>query len=401
MIFLTPPVSALPPFVHQNAAQYSRKIQRMDAALRSARHDARLLSNHLKRSLGKGDGPLAESTARTAATFLLAQGNTHGDLDTDKALRLSRLPTPPLRAQDTAQNASGDAMNVEGDVNTDPAAVAGSAGSIGGVKRPSSSIGKRIDHTEAVPSGRMAGLSSAEIHDAAAAGTRLLDRGQEPASDTSCVVDRERLIAILEAEERVSAMANHLGSADPMTHLRSLLLPEASSAAWFSRSVSEVPGGNQSQGGIMGSSRMVLCELSGAGEAAAYPREHDADGFPRLDGVSHPNREQEKPAQRKQRRSRSAEDFLPSSSKMEPWDDSAADELYHGRKKRSREVEAADHGERVTGPGSSEIHVPQSGLVRSSSFTTNQRQEMTAPEAGVTGGSSCCSLPKLKASRLR
>lgn len=363
----------------------------MDEALRSAHHDARVLSSHLKRYLGKGNETLSESAARTATTFVLAQANAHGDLDTEKALRLSRVAPPPATARSTTQDTSGDAMDVEGDVNTDAAAVSG----IGGETLPSSP-GEQIDSMRAASSRTMTGFSNAENHNVAAANRTPTGGGHEPAIDNGSIVDRRRLITILAAEERISAMARHLGSADPMIHLRSLLLPEqASSDNWLSRSAKGVPGGHPR--GMSSSSMKSSAGDEGLESAAAtamHRSETVTDEFPPLGGDSHPGIGQGKPAQRKQRRSRSAEDNLVSSSKSGPWDDCVTDESNHGRKKRSRE------GEELVGPASLLDDLPHSGLARSSSLATNERHEMMAPEAGVTGSSSYCSLPMLKASRL-
>eukprot|EP00903_Cladosiphon_okamuranus_P009886 g9390.t1 len=384
----------------------------MDAALRSAHHDARLLSNHLKRSLGKGNETLSESAARAATTFLLAQGDTHGDLDTEKALRLSRVVPPPATARGTPQDTSCDAMDVEGDKNTDAAA----AGNIRG-ETLRLTPGEQHDSTITASSQTMSGISNAENSgEATTMDGSLAGGGHGPSRDnTSSVVNRRRLIAVLAAEERISAMASHLGSADPMTHLRSLLLPEqASSTNWFSRGPAGVPGEDQPQLKSMRSLSVVLCEssagdegLKSAAAAAVYPSERVTDGLPRLggDGFSglggevYPSGGQGKPAQRKQRRSRSAEDNLVSSSQSGPWDNCVADELIHVRKKRSREGGVANHGEELLGPGSFMDDVPQSGLARSRSFGTDQRQGMMAPEAAVTENWSFCSLPKLKVSR--
>lgn len=375
----------------------------MNAALHSARHDARLLSNHLKRSFGKGNELLSESEARNATTFLLAQADTHGDLDTEKALRLSRLTPPPATARSTSQDATGNAMDVEGGGNTDAA-----VGTVGG-ETLQSSHGGQLDSALAAPSHEMVGRSEGKPHSAVANTT--LKGGCEPGSADS-VVDRQRLIALLAAEERISAMASHLGSADPMTHLRSLLLPEqALSGTWSSRSAAEVPWVHQSsQLRGMGSLSVVLGESSAANETlanatatATHPTGNGTDGLPHLSGDPHSSGGKGKPAQRKKRRSRSAENFLLSSGKSEPWDDSVAEESTHSRKKRNREVEVAGHSPEVEGlgwAGLSLADVPQSGLARSSSFTTSHPEEMTMPEAGVTGSSSYCSLPKLKASRI-
>lgn len=395
----------------------------MDAALRSARHDARLLSNHLKRALGKGNDIVSESVARTATTLLLAQGDTRGDLDTKKALQLSRLaPPPPGPGTDRStapQDATGNAMDVEGDWKADAA-----VGSVGGDLLPSCPDGQ-LDATRATFSQEVVGLGVTETHSAAADRTLGGSSGDASANP---VVDRRRLIAILAAEEWISAMASHLGSADPMTSLRSLLLTGHPSSAWFPRGGSGVSGGHQSQLSGMGSPSMELCEsfatdevLTNATAKTTHPNERAAEGLPHLGGDSHSNQGKGRPALRKQRRPRSAEDSLLSSSKSEPWENSAADkpatrtvqgeagslgfpeELNHGRKKRSRKGETADQSEEVAELGRAEScpdGVERSGLARSSSFTTSQRQEMTAPEAAVTGNASYFSLPKLKASRL-
>lgn len=374
----------------------------MEAALRSARHDARLLGNHLKRSLGKGDEPLPESTARTATKLLLGQDDTHSNLDTEKALQLSRLAPRSATACSTVQYAAGNTMDVEGDGNTDAA-----VGSIGAETLPSGP-GGQLDSTRAAPSHEVVGVNDESNHVAAASTT--LEGGRAPAS-AAPVVDRRRLIAILAAEERTSAMANHLGSANPMTHLRSLLLPEqASSAPWFSRSCTGAPAGHRSQFGSMGSSSMVVCESAAAGEVLTnatattnQPSEKSTGGLPRLSLDAQLGRGQGKPAQRKQWRSRSAEDYLLVNSKSDGWDDYFAEESNHGRKKRSREGEIADHSEESSGLGrvkSFQDDFARPRLARSSSISSNQPQKMTGPEAGVTGNSSFCSLPRLKASRL-
>lgn len=376
----------------------------MDAALRSARHDARLLGNHLKRSLGKGNEPLPESAARAITTSLLAREATHGDLDMDRALRLSRLAPPCATARSIAQDATGTAMDVEGDGGTDAA-----VGSIGADTLPSGP-GGQADSPRAAPSHDMVGVTD-EPHHVAEMGTTL-QGGKSPGSADSSVVDRTRLIAILAAEERISAMANHLGSADPMSHLRASLLPEQEySVPSFFWSATEAPTGDRSHlRDMIESSSMGLCESSAVDEVPAnnqattnHPSEKGPGALPHLSLDSQPSRGQGKPAQRKQRRSRSAEDAVLFSSKSEPWDDSFVGETNHGRKKRSRESEVAGHGEETPGLGrarSSRDDFSRPGLVRSSSLSSNQPQHMTAPEASVTTTSSFCSLPKLKTSRL-
>lgn len=378
----------------------------MDAALRSARHDARLLSNHLKRALGKENQYLPESAARNVTTSLLAQGDTHGDLDTEKALRLSRIASSPLssaRAHGIKQDATRNDMDVEGDGNTESA-----AGSYGGEPLPSSHGGGQVDFTGVASPQEVVGVGDAKNTNATAA--RLREGGDEP-SNAGSVVNPRRLIAILEAEERISAMANHLGSVDAMINLRSVMLPEQpSSISWLSRGVAGFPAGHQPQCRDMSSQSMVLCDSLAYGEAVAnltatatHPSKKGTEGFPLLSGDSNPSQGNGEPAQRKQRRSRSAEDYIPTRSTTEPWDGCVAGESKHGRKKRSREGETADQSEDLVGLGLAESCLndgERPGLGRSSSFTTIQQQETLAPQAGVNGSSSFCSLPKLKASRL-
>lgn len=397
----------------------------MDVALRSARYDARLLSNHLKRALGKGNELVPESAARAAANSLLAQGDTRGNADTEKALRLSRLAPPPpssAAARSTPQDSAGTAMDVEGDGETD-ATVGGV-----GVENPPPTPPTQLDSTRAASPQEVVDLGDAE-NESEAAGNKILKGGHEPASANS-VVDQRRLIAILEAEERISAMAKHLGSADPMTGLRSILLPEQpASASWFSRSASAaVSGRHPSQFRDMGSPVMVLRESSAADDARADATsavtlrgEKGTKEFPQLGDEPQSSRGNETPALRKQRRSRSVEDSLLSST-MESWEDCPAGTSgtrvvqggagslsvavglsNHGRKKRSRESEAADEFEELARLGRAGPFLDRrsrSELARSISFTSDQRQGMTAPEAGVTGSSSYCSLPQLKTSTL-
>ncbi|CAM9772193.1 unnamed protein product [Laminaria digitata] len=189
----------------------------MEAALRSASHDARLLSNRLERALGKGaGGPLSVNAARVATTSLLAEGATKGDLDADDMLvRLSGTST--LSSDDASKRISsgggkGTAMDVDAD-DAERLVFAGEGGSGSVAARDNASTGQAA--APALPTeGNHAGpLSIGSI-------VAISAQAATPAFEESRVavavvaVDRSRLIAMLAAEERLCAMANHLGSAE-------------------------------------------------------------------------------------------------------------------------------------------------------------------------------------------
>ncbi len=399
----------------------------MNAALRSARHDARLLRTHLKRALGKGEGRLPENTARAATVLCLAQGDTHGDLDTEKALRLSRLAPPPSTSPidcRPVQHTALSGMDVEGDYEASAAA--------GGVwSEPVTSIPAEmsVEQEGALPRT----TASSEFNDGKASGSakdRALDERHGTASCTKSragetrAVDRSRLIAILAAEERISAMANHLGSADPtMNSLSVLLLGRQPPRAYRPHDTLWGFGGVQSQ--EEGTTSPVVHHESlavVAGEDALTAQEAQSGakpsgGLPRLRGeLSHNHRES-------QRRSRSAEDALPSNTSSaeqrdrtslaspgrvvegKAADPASVNGFVHGGRKRSRAEEFPDEsGERRDIEKAGRIPeggTTRSGLVRSGSFTIGQRQQTTAGAArGGVVSSSSCSLPKLKASKL-
>lgn len=400
----------------------------MDAALRSAHHDSRLLSTHLKRALGKGEGGLPESAARAATALCLAQGDTHGDLDAETALRLCRPTSPPPSSpkggKNPAKGAALSAMEVENHGEAHAAAV----------NRGSEALPSNLAEVSAEKEGQLprmtasGGCNAGNVFSSATDAPVALEEGRETGgcgkgnAGEKRLVDRSRLIAVLAAEERISAMANHLGSADPTMDSLSLLLlgrrpPNVPRPLDAIELFEEAQWQNEGM-----TSTMVHRESSAIGNgvntlqktAPEAGAAKSAGTLPRIRGESFQNN------RASQRCARSAEDAQPSNTSTEAWDDAAvasparitvddgggpvfANEFTHGRRKRSRAGEPADkrvEGRDVENAG----HIPEgsgrSGLVRSGSYTTGQRQQTTAGTTNGMSSSSYCSLPKLKTSKL-
>lgn len=410
--------------------------------MKSAGRDARLLRTRLQHALGHGGKLLPERSARTATASLLSQGETRCELDTEAALRRSRLPPPtsPSSALGSSpkQDPTGSTMDVDC-VYEANALVDG----IGGTALPSSpaetlaaaSVNVSPQHVRGLCE-ENEGVSSSDQDDQTRYGggneeTANHTKGGCHANGKSGVVDRGRLIAILEAEARINAMANHLGSAETTTFLRSLLL-----AGRHVGGLSPPSGSCGVTKGTQQSSQfeVVLSKSTMMGQSLSADRMDEifstpailpqtmatAGKLPYLIGEStgHTSRQVGRPVTAgKQNRSQSADDsWLRSSGQADSWNEpgvvgsaasaemregrgSGIEQQYnHGRQKRSRGGEEAGRSREGGGRKLEENELRRVG--RSGSFAMGQRHHMTAPVSSIKERSSYCSLPKLNTSRL-
>ena len=224
----------------------------MEAALRSASHDARLLSNRLERALGKSVNSLPINAARVTTTSVLAEGASQGNIDADAVLQRARLRGGGASLDAVTGKSSGreGAANVEIDAKKGVTAGVGSGSVVvtatkleedlvgaapalvqSGVHHDSSnSSGGSMGIAEGINRGGGAGDNVApgyllggvnHSNSSIGGGNMNLTEGINTINGGSGIagevcVDRLRLIAMLAAEERLSAMANHLGSAEPI-----------------------------------------------------------------------------------------------------------------------------------------------------------------------------------------
>lgn len=447
----------------------------MEAALRSAGHDARLLRSHLQHALGQGGELLSERTARTATACLLSQGETHCDLDTETALQQSRLtrPTPPSCANGPSllkrDPLTGTAMDVERVCEEPHAPVSGDGGtalpsSLGegpaaaapaGTGSPQNVLGlgkesQRVHNSDEDNNRTRGDAVGGGGHEEAANDIKVGGSSDDANENNVAVVDRGRLIALLAAEARINAMANHLGSAETTTYLRSLLLVARPSSSGGPSSPPPRPSGSwnlrnngsqqqqqprQFEAELSASPAMVMRQLPTAEglveevSAVRPPTAVTVGKFPRLSGDSSSadttRRRDGGPAlQGNQHRSQSADNLFSSAADQagSSWrgpgiaeaaavsggmlgggGDSGTQLRYNnqGRKKRSRGGEETNQSREGGGGGALENEEELCGLSRSASFAMGQRHHMTAPMASTNeGGPSHFSLPKLNASRL-
>lgn len=384
--------------------------QHMRAALNLASHDARLLRTNLKYALGNAEGLLPERAARAAVDSLVARGGTHGDLDTETALRLSRAGAPSLdsaegRAKSAGtrkeRNPESGCMPVDAGCSSPDANLLDASPSNAGTASPQGGVGLDADKRNQV-------LPDDD---------ETVRLEEDTCSNPNCgegekrVVDRQRLIVALAAEERINAMASHLGSAHPMTNFHSLLLPGK-------RSLDRQPAPGLSEDG-----RLPVPEPgSGTMATAAKQREaHTTGGIPSPSHDFSVPRENGSSWQGTQARAHSAEDALSHANEDGTQIGSVAAASFRKRaggagrgggdtvvaegdnlcrKKRSKRGERGDTGAEMEQEGVA-YRAGDNGrsrLRKSSSFAEGQRHQTETLEASAVGNPSRCSLPKLKAS---
>lgn len=325
----------------------------MEAALRSANHEARLLRTRLSRALQNADGPLSMNAARAVTTFVLAESSNYGGLDVETALQLSTSIPPSISLNNVraSHNETGTLMDIEGDES-----VAGAE-----------TLKTSTPGTTGVPATTLA-LCEEERNNTGKSRANTTNAGN--ASNGDVVVNRKRLIERVLAEERLSAMANHLGCAEPINRL------------WLAPSLLRHSQSVETVTPTLTKESVRESSLSTTAGVELPP----LDGFDRRQGKA------------AKRRAHSAEDAFFSQSQPSGTAVGPAVDEGHGRRKRSRgnregaESKNDSVGRKGVGDGCSM-------LGRSKSFAMGQRHQ-PLPENDAILGSSCPSLPKLKASRL-
>ncbi|CAM9530519.1 unnamed protein product, partial [Ectocarpus fasciculatus] len=398
------PIRALP--LHMGLSL--SEMKHMRAALNSASHDARLLKTNLKYALGHAEGLLPERAARAAVDSLVARGDTHGDLDTETALWRSRAGGPSPGSAEGRPKSTGARKEIKPEGGCMAVDSRGSspdtnlfhASPSNGTASPQDGVGLDVDESNH-------GLPD----DDEKVYLEQTTRNHPNSGDgEKRVVDRQRLIVVLAAEERINAMASHLGSVHPMTNLNSLLLPAKGS--W-----DRPPAPGLSKDG-----RLPLPEpVNGTMATAAKQREaHTTGGIPSSSHDPSVPHEDGRAWLGTHGRAHSAEDTLlhakedgtrRSSVAVASFRkragggggggrDTAVAEGDHCRKKRSRRGETGDTGVEMGQEGVTHRagDTGRSRLRKSSSFAEGQRHQTEAFEASAVGNPSRCSLPKLKAS---
>lgn len=375
----------------------------MRAALNLASRDARLLRTNLKYALGNAEGLLPERAARAAVDSLVARGDTHGDLDTETALRLSRTVAPsPDSAEGRAKstgtrqetNPESGCMAVDARCSSPDKNRFGASSSSGGAASPQGGVGLDVDEINHV-------LPDDDENIYLKQPTR---KHPNTGDGEKRVVDRQRLIVVLAAEERINAMASHLGSLHAMTNLFSLLVP--------------------AKGQLDGP---LAPGLSGEPEnrswtTATKQREaHTTGGIPNPSHDFSVPREDRRSWLGTQGRAHSAENTLLHPKEDDNWRNSVAAASFrkragdggrgggdtsdaegdnHCRNKRSKRGEKGDTGaeKEQQGVAYRAGDNERSPLRKSSSFAEGQRHQAETFEASAVDTPSRCSLPKLKAS---
>ncbi|CAM9617167.1 unnamed protein product [Ectocarpus sp. 13 AM-2016] len=379
------------------------ETKHMRAALNLASHDARLLRTNLKYALGNAEGLLPERAARAAVDSLVARGDTHGDLDTETALRLSRAVAPsPDSAEGRAKstgtrqemNPESEYMAVDARCSPHDKNRFGASPSSGGAASPQGGVGLDVDETNHV-------LPDDDENIYLKQPTR---KNPNSCDGEKRVVDRQRLIIVLAAEERINAMASHLGSLHAMTNLFSLLVP--------------------AKGQLDGP---LAPDLSGEPEnrswtTATKQREaHSTGGIPNASYNFSVAREDGRSWLGTQGRAYSAEDTLLHPREDDPWRNSVATASFrkraggegsgggdtfdaesdnHCRNKRSKRGENGNTSAEKEQQGVA-YRVgdnERSRLRKSSSSAEGHRHQVETFEASALDTPSRCSLPKLKAS---
>lgn len=237
----------------------------MEAGLRLASQEASLLGHRLRQVLGgSADSScpyMSIDAARAATAFVLADGDVHGGFDTDTAMHHTIRFTRPSSSAFSSDNmtcTSTDEPNKQfggiltrtkessdnkGMIETaekteDSSARAVSAGgiSLSAAALRSACNKKKGSNTNGGLGHDVVGAT----HDHTTSKEAVEDQHhsvdhQSIADQKEIFVDRDRLISVLEAEERLSAMANHLGSVEPVRASWLLLPPSASSPMKMSR----------------------------------------------------------------------------------------------------------------------------------------------------------------------
>lgn len=375
---------------------------------------------------------------------LLSQGESRCNIDTEAALRRSRIPLPPSPSSAIVPSPKRDANETGTDVQcvyeasppvsgirgaAYPSGPAEAPAAVPGTGSPQDVFRLRQEDERVLSPDHDNQTRGDGGHDGGHEETADGIKGGDDTNRRNRIVDRGRLIAVIAAEAQINAMANHLGSAATTTNLRSLLLAKRSSGGPPPSSVSRgFSKGAQQASQLLSSPPMFRQSISAdrSGKISATPTKRaptvaTAGEFPCLksgDSSGHTRQHGGGPAPaREQHRSQSADDLLlPSTDQAESWNGpdavgaavlgempggggSGADQRYnYGRKKRSRGGEEAgqsgEEGERI-------LEDNKLGrLSGSNSFAMGRRHHMTAPVASTMERSSYCSLPKLNASRL-
>ncbi|CAM9311668.1 unnamed protein product [Scytosiphon promiscuus] len=374
------------------------EIQRMDAALRLARYDTQLLTKQLQRCLGSDEGPIPIKAARVAVDAHQARGGAGGDLDMIDGRCLSR---PVLRALGFEHGANPEQEPAETmtkiDCHKDALPVAGEPGESNQASGLLESSAAKVTASLRQEMGsnkerhRIASSENDETH------------GEVPETsseeDESGVVDRKRLISALAAEERIRAMANHLGPADPTNDSRSLVLQARRSF----------------------STPIRLAEAEAATNLTAMDRHAQAiSALPRLGNGSTRTRHNGPTWTGKQRRVQSAEHPLLRSDQDDvfgPFLTAATNQTAptggrrdrgggftdaegrkDGRKKRCRGD--WETGRDWAGGVSTLSQDARSGVSGPDVVTVHRANQDEVPDASGAVARLSCSLPKLKASKL-
>lgn len=203
--------SLLCTFIWRNSPSFIAS-QRMEEALRSANHEARLLHEWLEQALGGNDGHMTAAIAQASTSAVLADGAAHGGLDATYALKLSAVDTstrsPSSTKNDcTTTNPGDDSGPIlpPNDGGFGDSCINKTGGSPGGRKKLSANMDvcRTASNTREHMNEIMATPEDAP-------GTAVDDGGSASA------IDRARLLSHLAAEKRIAAMADHLGWAEPI-----------------------------------------------------------------------------------------------------------------------------------------------------------------------------------------
>lgn len=278
------------------------------------------------------------SAARAATAFVLAETSSHRDIDTDTALLRSSATIPfAPEGPSIAPKQTGDGMEVDDD---------------------------RVNNGDG---GDPTARETTTTHM-----SRLPAHGMD--GETNLFVNRTRLLSILAVENRVSIMADHLGSAEPIRFSQIVMASSNQLRSADARNLS-----------------------NGIGKSVEVPI---SNTYPGAEGIPQPvgRRPLEKEEDHRPRSAEYAHNNSPSltsGASISRVADGLDSEGY-GRKKRSRT--SGDEEDEVGVRGNDMLGAGQPVLSRSSSFAFGQQRHQTLRKKEDI--SACPSLPKLKVSRL-